>query len=408
VARYLIVVPPLVGHVSPTIALGVELEKRGHHVAWAGHHDVVAPLLPPGSRLISLNDEVTGDLVRQVEEGAQRLRGTAALEFLWKDVLLPLAASMVEPVEAAVDTFDPDVLVVDQQAFAGAIVGRRRGMCWVTSASTSSELVDPLAALPRVADWIRGGLVELQERFGIDPSEAAAKDLRFSEHLIIAYATEALVGTPSLPPNAGPVLMVGPSISRSTEVDRRNSHSDFPMDWLDRGGPRILVTLGTINANLGGRFFARVIEAIEGSRVRAVIVASPAVVGEVPEHVLIRPSIPQLAVLDHVEAVVCHAGHNTVCESLARGLPLVVAPIRDDQPVVAQQVVNSGAGIRVRFGRVAAREMRASIDAVLDDPAYRTAAGVIRASFEGAGGAPAAAEQLEVLAARWRAGVASQ
>jgi MGT family glycosyltransferase len=404
VARFLIVVPPLVGHVSPTIALGMELEHRGHQVAWAGHRSVVAPLLAPGTRLIALNDEVTEDLVRQVQEGAQRLRGAAALEFLWRDVLLPLAASMVEPVEAAVDAFDPDVLVVDQQAFAGGIVARRRGLCWVTSASTSAELVDPLAALPRVADWVRRGLVELQEGFGIDPSEAAAKDLRFSEHLTIAYTTAALVGTPSLPPNAGPVLMVGPSISRSAEVDRRNRASDFPLHWLEEGGPRILVTLGTINADIGGRFFARVVEAVEGSGVRAVLVAPPEIVGEVPENVLVRPSIPQLAVLDHVDAVVCHAGHNTVCESLAKGLPLVVAPIRDDQPVIAQQVVTCGAGIRVRFGRVSTAEMRSAIDGVLDDPSYRSAARDIKGSFERAGGVPAAAEQLESLAARWHAG----
>lgn len=402
-ARFLIVVPPLVGHISPTIALGAELENRGHQVAWAGHRSVVAPLLPPGGRLIALSDEVTEELVRQVQGGAQRLRGAAALEFLWKDVLLPLAASMVEGVEAAVDEFGPDVLVVDQQAFAGGIVARRRGLCWVTSATTSSELVDPLAALPRVADWVRRGLVELQEGFGIDSSEAAAKDLRFSEHLIIAFATQALVGTPSLPPNAGPVLMVGPSISSSTEVDHRNRIGDFPIHWLEEGGPRILVTLGTINANLGGRFFARVVEAVERSSVRAVIVAPPAVVGGVPEHILVRPSIPQFAVLDHVDAVVCHAGHNTVCESLAKGLPLIVAPIRDDQPIIAQQVVSCGAGIRVRFGRVGTAEMRSAIDAVLEDPSYRLAAREIKGSFERAGGASVAAEQLESLAARWHA-----
>ena len=43
---------------------------------------------------------------------------------------------------------------------------------------------------------------------------------------------------------------------------------------------------------------------------------------------------------------VTHGGHNTVCEALAHGLPLVVAPIRDDQPTVAAQVVQAGAGVR--------------------------------------------------------------
>jgi UDP:flavonoid glycosyltransferase YjiC (YdhE family) len=94
---------------------------------------------------------------------------------------------------------------------------------------------------------------------------------------------------------------------------------------------------------------------------------------------------------------VCHGGHNTVCESLAEGLPLVLAPIRDDQPIVADQVVRAGAGVRVRFGRVGAAELREAITAVLDDPRYRAAAAVIQRSFRDAGGAAAAADAIDAL-----------
>jgi UDP:flavonoid glycosyltransferase YjiC (YdhE family) len=86
-----------------------------------------------------------------------------------------------------------------------------------------------------------------------------------------------------------------------------------------------------------------------------------------------------------------------VCETLAHGLPLVLAPIRDDQPVVADQVVRAGAGVRVRFGRVGPGELRAAVRQVLDEPLFRAAAGDIRRSFEAAGGASAAATQLEAL-----------
>jgi UDP:flavonoid glycosyltransferase YjiC (YdhE family) len=87
-----------------------------------------------------------------------------------------------------------------------------------------------------------------------------------------------------------------------------------------------------------------------------------------------------------------------VCEALWHGVPLVVAPIRDDQPVVAGQVVDAGAGIRVRFGRVTAPKLGAAIDAVLHEPGYRAAAGRIRTAFRAAGGARAAATHLEELA----------
>lgn len=45
-SRYLFVVPPMAGHVNPTLAVGRELAARGHAVAWTGPDDVVGPLLP--------------------------------------------------------------------------------------------------------------------------------------------------------------------------------------------------------------------------------------------------------------------------------------------------------------------------------------------------------------------------
>jgi len=109
-------------------------------------------------------------------------------------------------------------------------------------------------------------------------------------------------------------------------------------------------------------------------------------------------TVTQLEILPHVQAVVCHAGHNTVCEALANGLPLVVAPIRDDQPVVAQQVVRAGAGTRVRYGHLSPHSLRNAVVRVLAEPNFRGAAARIRDSFDAAGGAPAAADALEAMA----------
>jgi UDP:flavonoid glycosyltransferase YjiC (YdhE family) len=103
--------------------------------------------------------------------------------------------------------------------------------------------------------------------------------------------------------------------------------------------------------------------------------------------------------MDRLSAVVCHAGNNTVCEALARGVPLVVAPVRDDQPVIAEQVLKAGAGIRLRFGRVNAAGVGAAVGSVLDDPEYRAAAARLRAAFAAAGGVAAAAARIEQVLA---------
>jgi UDP:flavonoid glycosyltransferase YjiC (YdhE family) len=76
---------------------------------------------------------------------------------------------------------------------------------------------------------------------------------------------------------------------------------------------------------------------------------------------------------------------------------MVVAPIRDDQPLIARQVTAAGCGIRLRYGRADAAALRAAVHEVLDDPRYREAAARVRASFAAAGGAARAAALLEEL-----------
>ncbi len=394
-SRVLITVPPLTGHVNPTVSLGAELSARGHVVAWAGLPTVVDPLLPPGSTFLP----VVGDLDQSAFENMQRegtgLRGAAALKFLWEGFLIPYARSTVAALSSVADAFEPDVLIVDQQDVAGAVVARLTGLPWVTSATTSAELADPLAALPRVDEWVREQLIALQLEHGLSPTHAARGDLRFSEHLVIAFTTEALVGPVSgrAAASGSAIRFVGPSMVG------RVDDTPFPWEWLEGPGSAVLVSLGTVNAEAGSRFFAMVVDGLGGSPVRAVVVAPPDLVpsARAADNVLVRPRIPQLDVLDHVDAVISHGGHNTVCESLARGLPLVLAPIRDDQPIVADQVVRAGAGLRVKFGRVGPDELAGALQRVLTEPGFREAAASIRASFLQAGGAGSAADAVEDL-----------
>ncbi|MGW2936754.1 hypothetical protein ACWDA7_33965 [Streptomyces sp. NPDC001156] len=74
---------------------------------------------------------------------------------------MPLAEAMAPGVRAAVESVRPEVVVADQQAFAGALVAERLGVPWTTSATTSAELVDPLAGLPRVKEHLDGLLADL-------------------------------------------------------------------------------------------------------------------------------------------------------------------------------------------------------------------------------------------------------
>jgi UDP:flavonoid glycosyltransferase YjiC (YdhE family) len=152
VSRFLFVVPPLTGHINPTVAVGGELAARGHDVAWAGHPATMRSLLPDDARIFPVIDDALDARLRAERERWLALRGAAALKFFWEDFVVPLGHAMLSGVETAISRFTPHVVVTDQQALAGAVAARRAGVAWATSASTPAELLSPLASMPR-SSW---------------------------------------------------------------------------------------------------------------------------------------------------------------------------------------------------------------------------------------------------------------
>ncbi|MET0235090.1 MAG: nucleotide disphospho-sugar-binding domain-containing protein [Kibdelosporangium sp.] len=379
-SRYLFVVPPLTGHINPTVAVGGELRRRGHEVAWVGHPATLRTLLPDDARVHPALDDVLEQGIQQARHRWLELKGIAVLKFLWEEFLIPLGHAMIPGVRTAVGDFAPDVIIADQQALAGPVVAREAGIPWVTSASTPAELVRPLRTMPKVEEWIRGQLR------GLTGSDA---DIRFSDRLVLAFTSRELVGPEEFPDH---YVFTGPAL------EHRPERADFPWAWLTEGHQRVLVSLGTLNGAAGQRFFGEVIDAVADMDVQVVMVAPPDAV-QAPANVLVAERVPQLALMSHVDAVVSHGGHNTVCEALAHGLPLVVTPIRDDQPIIAEQVVAAGAGVRLKYTRVRAGEIRAALDSVLHTPGYAANARRVQESFRAAGGASAAADHLEAVAA---------
>lgn len=387
-SRFLFVVPPLVGHINPAVGTAAALAARGHDIAWAGPDDLVRRLAGPKAHVFPcVQPDPAPDHDAKIAHRTAELKGPAAFQFLWESFLIPLADHMAPRIRAAIEEFGPDVVVADQQTVAGGMVADALGLTWVTSATTSAELVDPLAGMPKVAAWLDGLLEALRGRIADGRGTA---DPRMSPHGVLAYTTRALLGPVELPPR---VRLVGPSVTD------RPASEDFPWQWLEGAERTVLVSLGTANADASAPFLNAAVQALSGmAGVRAVVVDPAGSVTGAGENILLRPHVPQLPLLARVDAVVCHAGHNTVCEALWHGVPLVVAPIRDDQPIVAGQVTDAGAGVRLRFRRADARRIADAVDTVLDEASgHRAAARAVGRSFRTAGGSEAAADHLEAL-----------
>ncbi len=386
-ARFLFVVPPLTGHINPTLSVGHLLAARGHQVAWVGHPSRLQPLLRPEDRLFPLEERIGPDELADLSRKSSTLRGLAAMKFLWEEVLVPLGRAMQPGVADAVESFAPDVLVVDQQALAGAVVARRLGLTWATFTTSSAGLIE--MPLPLVWGWVLDQLERLQRDAGLD---TIVERPDISEHLMVVFTTTALAGEADYPPH---YRFVGPSI------EDRGQQTPFP--WQDlREGRRLLVSLGTVNAERGASFYGKLVEALAREPEQVILSAPAELLGRLPDNFLAQSYLPQLALLPHVDAVLCHAGQNTVSEALAHGVPLVMTPIKDDQSLVASQVVSAGAGLRVRWGRLRAADLRAAVRRVLDEPSFVQAARQVQQTFQEAGGAPRAADLLEDLHHRSR------
>ena len=96
----------------------------------------------------------------------------------------------------------------------------------------------------------------------------------------------------------------------------------------------------------------------------------PADLGDVPAHVHVEPWVPQGAVMAHAAAMVGHGGSGSTLAAMAAGMPLAVVPLFADQPENADRVAALGAGLRLDD----VSGLRAAVDALLEDPSYRSGA----------------------------------
>ncbi len=378
------VVPPLAGHVNPAAGIADELLARGHQVAWTGTETMLRPLLGPDARIFG-----TGNRVFRAMGG----HGLASLRSLWEGFVVPYAKFTLKPLDAVVREFRPDALLVDQHTPAGALVAHRHGLPWATLAPGAMELGRPYRHLPRVEAWTAGLLAGLWQRAQLPAGEFT--DPRLSPHLVLATSGRALLG--ELPPLAQ-LALVGPVLTG------RPADPAFPWERLAPGRRTVLVTMGTMSDAVGADFLDRTVRALAhfGDGVRAVVAAPRgALPAALPDSVLVVDRAPVLELLSEgrLDAVLCHGGMNTVVESLSHGVPVLAAPIRNDQPFVAQRVVEAGAGLRIPFARVSPPVIAERLRRVFDEPSHRASAELIGRQLLSGGGALTAADRMEALVA---------
>jgi MGT family glycosyltransferase len=168
----------------------------------------------------------------------------------------------------------------------------------------------------------------------------------------------------------------------------------------------VYISLGTIHSTHTA-FFRTCFEAFASHRGRFILSAGKQAnireLGPIPANFIVRPSVPQLEVLQRADIFITHAGMNSVHEGLYYGVPLVLIPHQFEQLFNARCVVARGAGHiiddHLRRKPLTAAMLRQALEKVLAEPHYREAAKEVQRALRATGGYQQAANEIQAYLA---------
>ena len=391
-AKYLFVVPPFPGHINPTLGIGKKLLDRGHTVGWICIDPTVKDRIPRGGDFILLEFPMSEVEQKKVEQHIDSLSkrsvyGLDSLKFLYEDVLDPMNTNMLQPIMHVLDEYKPDVIINDHQLFAAAVAARLKNIIYATSVTAPAAIKED-TALPNIHKWESEQIINFQKKSGIEGEDR----LDCSDLLTLVYTTREFFGENNFSDN---YQFIGPIIDRPLSSDLNLNIFEH---FKNKGNKKnIFVSIGTMfDHTQKKKFFDKIVEAFADNPLYNVLVVShPEMFDSIPSNFFIHEFVPQLELMPYMDAVICHAGHNTVCEALYNAKPLVVLPVAYDQSFVATCVTNSGCGIRLNFNRFKAQQLNEAIGLIFTENAFEINANKIKKSFVEAGGVIKAVEILE-------------
>jgi MGT family glycosyltransferase len=321
-------------------------------------------------------------------------------------------AMLLQEAPAALRGHGVEALLVDQTSFGGATVAHALDLPFVSV--SCALLLNAEAAVPPVntgwryhpAAWarLRNGLGQQLLARLTRPITQVVVDYRQQHNLpVLSDSSQAWSSLAQIcqqpaafeyPRQELPAWFhfTGPLV----DPDSRAA-VPFPWDALN-GKPLIYASLGTIQ-NQQLEVFARIAEACSHLNAQLVIAlgggSSASALPPLPGRPVVVDFAPQLELLQRAALTITHAGLNTVLESLRCGVPMVAIPIANDQPGVAARVAWSGSGAVVPLKRATVARLRAAIDQVWGDPAYRQNAQRLQQAIAASGGVARAADIVE-------------
>ncbi len=346
------------GNIPPQLAVARALQARGVEVHILGHHGVRERVEAAELPFESFTEERHFDPTIQ--------RSLAAIMFAFTRVAADkrLGHCVVE----AARRHDVDAVVVDVILAAGISEIVTSGIPTVVFAHCFYRAVQDLAASPV------GWMLRLR---GTDPLAAEHQGL-----------LQVVAARADLDPMRG-----SPTVCHTGVVWQGTPRAAEPAPV-----PRILVSLSTCAYAGQRRMLQNILDAIAPLAVEATVTVGPSIEAaglQVPHNASMHDWLDHDEVLGTASLVVGHGGHSTAMRALSFGVPQVVMPANPmfDQKGVGAALERAGAAILLPK-HAGPKRIRAAIETVLQNPAYREAASRLGDDIQRRDGAEVAADAI--------------
>lgn len=402
------------GDLHPCLALGEELQGRGHSVKIITTEFYRAKVERLGLGFCPMRpdwDLTSSDVVAQCQD---LKRGP---EVLFRKVILPHLRDTYDDLIAAIH--GADLMVAGELVYAAPLVAEKLSLRWASlilspcsffSSRDPSVLVNApwMMAVRRAGVWPYRAVLnvarlgtrhwwdpvrELRRSEGLNPKCDPLMRDKYSPHLVLALFSSWLARRqPDWPKQT-----VQPGFVFHDHGQMESPSQAELKDFLGSGDRPIVFTLGSTAVAHPGNFYDASIEAVRQMSVRAVLIGATKEMEWITPNILSLPYVPYSEIFPSASVIVHPGGSGTTAQALRAGRPMLFVPWGWDQPDNAARVERRGAGLSIAKNEYTAPRAADALHRLMTDPEFSTNAAAAAAHIQAERGVAEAVEHLEAL-----------
>jgi UDP:flavonoid glycosyltransferase YjiC (YdhE family) len=396
------------GHFNPLTGIAVHLKEAGHDVRWYTGPSYARKLerlgIPhfPFRRATDINGENIAELFPE----RARLKGPALIRFDGEKVFVSNTEKYFEDVREIDSQFPFDLLVCDAAFSAVRLIKEKLDKRVATVSPIpsleSSDDVPPnfvgfRPARTPIGRLVHRGMRAAMDRLAISGSTAIYNGMlaahgvppikwSFVDEFFRSPDVVFLSGVPGFDwPRRDPnpkARFVGALLPHRAAV----THAFAQPASLDRYERVILISQGTVDNRDPGKLITPALDALKDSGALLIVGTGHSQTEELrrsypQENVVIEDYVDFPSILERADLFICNGGYGSVLLSLSKGVPLLVAGVREGKNDINARVDYFGVGIDLRTERPKAEAIRRATERLLGDPVFKQNAGRLRDEF---------------------------